>query len=273
MPVRTAVYIDARHARIDPADRGLAYGDGLFETMLAEDGRIRWLDYHLDRLEEGCRRLAIPAPSRDELKSELAQRVAQSPGRSSVKLILTRGAGPRGYAPPADPLPTVIIATAAIPSGDALRPVRAGIVDFRLAENENLAGIKHLCRIEQVLIRIELADRKLEEGIVLTRSGHVAGCSAANVFLIADDVLRTPVIRTAGIAGVMRRAVIESARGLGIDVAEADIDPAELALAQSIFLTNALVGIRTISQLNDHAYVAHPHIDALRAALAEQGDA
>ena len=62
-------------------------------------------------------------------------------------------------------------------------------------------------------------------------------------------------------------------RDLGIDVAEADIDPAELALAQSIFLTNALVGIRTISQLNDHAYVAHPHIDALRAALAERGDA
>ena len=90
--VNTLWLVNGSSTGVDPADRGLAYGDGLFETMAASDGRIRWLDLHLDRLEEGCRRLEIPAPSRNLLAGEIAAHCPQQ-GRAVVKLIVTRGPG------------------------------------------------------------------------------------------------------------------------------------------------------------------------------------
>src|SRR5688572_23821757 len=107
--VNTLWLVNGQSTGIDPADRGLAYGDGLFETMAASEGRIRWLDLHLDRLEEGCRRLEIPAPSRNLLTHEI-EALCPRTGRVVVKLIVTRGPGARGYPPPESPTPTRVLA-------------------------------------------------------------------------------------------------------------------------------------------------------------------
>ena len=103
--MNTLWLVNGQSTGVDPADRGLAYGDGLFETMAARDGRIHWLDLHLDRLEEGCRRLEIPAPSRSLVAREIDAH-CPTQGRAVVKLIVTRGAGARGYLPPEPAAPT-----------------------------------------------------------------------------------------------------------------------------------------------------------------------
>lgn len=271
--VQSVVYIDGALERLDPDDRGLSYGDGLFETMLADGGRIRWLDYHLDRLAEGCRRLAIEPLEREQAVAEILRRVPGA-GTSVVKLLLTRGCGPRGYAPPADPVVNVMIRATPFEVGTGyFKPVRAALLALRLSESEILAGIKHLCRIEQVLAQLELRSRALEEGVLLSRSGKVVGCTSSNLFLIRDAEVLTPKIESAGIAGVMRRVVIEACGLAGIDVREADIDVPMLSQAVGLFQTNALIGIREIVELDGRSLCAGARLGRIREAVRELADA
>src|SRR5262245_17212175 len=141
----------AEAGAIAPDDRGLAYGDGLFETMTAADGVIRHFALHMARLEDGCRRLAIPMPPRALVEDECRQ-VLDGLGGAVVKLVVTRGPGPRGYRPPAEPSVTRIVAASARPAPlPAPDGIRVRVCATRLGINPRLAGIKHLNRLEQVL--------------------------------------------------------------------------------------------------------------------------
>ena len=244
--------VDGKPGRVDPRDRGLAYGDGVFETMAALSGRIRWLDYHLDRLEEGCRKLAIPLADRNTIVNEISA-VCTDSDRAVVKLIVTRGVSARGYAPTEDPEPTRIIGTARWPAhpasyytdGIALRTLK-----LRLGENPRLAGIKHLCRLEQVLARVELNETNEQEGLLLDTSGFVVGGIASNVFAVSGSTLLTPGVRRCGVKGVMRRVVLESCEQFGLRPEESDLAPQALRDADELFVSNAVVGIWPVRDLD-----------------------
>src|SRR5687767_12103348 len=249
--VTTLWLVNGRQTSVDPADRGLAYGDGLFETMAANDGRIRRLDLHFDRLEEGCRRLEIPAPSRSLLAQELDAHCPRQ-GRAVVKLIVTRGPGARGYLPPEPATPTRVLAISqwpAYPESYYRDGISMATCRLRLAENAALAGIKHLNRLEQVLAQLELRGHAIQQGLMLDASGYVVGGTSSNVFVAAAGALSTPSLARCGIKGVMRRAVLEAARTLGIRAEERDLSPAELAGADEVFVTNALFGIWPVTDL------------------------
>jgi 4-amino-4-deoxychorismate lyase len=265
--VNTLWLVNGQSNGVDPADRGLAYGDGVFETMAVSDGRIRWLDLHLDRLEEGCRRLEIPAPSRSVLANEIAAHCPGT-GRAVVKLIVTRGPGARGYLPPEQAAPTRVLAISPWPAypdsyyrdGIGMRTCR-----LRLAENPALAGIKHLCRLEQVLAQLELRGYAVPQGLMLDASGHVAGGTSSNVFIVRGSGLGTPSLTRCGIKGVMRRAVLEASRTLELDADERDILPAELLGADEVFVTNALFGIWPVTELDGRRFAAGPVTKRLMA--------
>lgn len=265
-------YIDGNEGRLDPGDRGLAYGDGLFETMAARGGQVRWLDLHLERLSEGCRRLSIPAPDPGELRERILER-ARTAGHAVIKLILTRGTGPRGYAPPADPEPTVVLfAYPALPEAER-GTLRVVTLRMRLGENAKLAGIKHLCRLEQVLARLELASRAADEGLLRGADGRVVGGTSANVFAVTGSCLRTPRITGAGICGIMRRVVLEHSAEHGLRAEEADLTVAELASADEVFMTNALMGIRPVRLLDERRFGDPLVARGLQEALGMQHDA
>jgi len=266
-------YIDGQEDRLDPEDRGLAYGDGLFETMAARGGQVRWLDLHLERLAEGCRRLSIPVPDPDELRARILER-ARAAGHATIKLILTRGTGPRGYAPPPDPEPMVILfaypTAVAAPGNTALRVVTLRML---LGENPKLAGIKHLCRLEQVLARLELASSNADEGLLRCADGRVVGGTSANVFAVIGSQLRTPRITGAGICGVMRRVVLERCADHGLRAEEVDLTVAELTAADEVFMTNALIGIRPVSSLDERRFGEPLVARGLQEALGMLHDA
>jgi 4-amino-4-deoxychorismate lyase len=267
--VNTLWLVNGQSTGIDPADRGLAYGDGLFETMAASDGRIRWLDLHLDRLEEGCRRLEIPTPSRSLLTREIEASCPRK-GRVVVKLIVTRGPGARGYAPPTSPTPTRVLAISQWPDypdsyyrdGISMRTCR-----LRLGENPALAGIKHLCRLEQVLAQLELRGQAVQQGLVLDASGGVAQGTSGNVFIVAGGELATPSLARCGIKGVMRRVVLEASRALDIRAEERDVVPAELLGADEVFVTNALFGIWPVTELDGRRFAIGPTTERLMVQL------
>lgn len=258
--MNTLWLVNGQPTGVDPADRGLAFGDGLFETMAVTDGEIRWLPLHLDRLEHGCLRLAIPVPARAIIERELRTH-CPSEGRAVAKLIVTRGAGPRGYAAPEPAVPTRVLGISPWPDFPAAR-YREGIAvrvcEMRLGENPALAGLKHLSRLEQVLAQFELKSHSVDQGLLLDTSDNVVGGTSCNLFAVFGAELVTPTLLRSGIKGVMRRAVLEAATTLGIRCAERDLKLAHIASADELFMTNALIGVWPVALLEAQRFAVGP---------------
>lgn len=245
------VLVDGREGGgIDPGDRGLNYGDGLFETLAVRDGGARFLDWHLERLAAGAARLCIPLPDSGQLRAEVSR--AWPEGRGVVRIVLTRGSGPRGYRPPPDPRPLRVVTGSPWPARDPAcwtEGVRLRWCSTRLGRNPRLAGIKHLNRLEQVLARAEWDDDAVAEGLMMDDLGNVIGGTQTNLFATFGDGLVTPALDQCGVAGVMRRALMHWAAGQGIAVTERRLPAGELAGARGLILTNALIGAWPVREL------------------------
>ncbi|MGR8948408.1 MAG: aminodeoxychorismate lyase [Gammaproteobacteria bacterium] len=232
-------------------NRGLAYGDGLFETIACIDGEMRHWDAHVRRLLSGCNRLRIPPPDTKQLSAE-AKSLVGARDRAVVKIILTRGPGGRGYAPPANVRCERIVQILDWPSGSAnwhSRGVRVGICATELSKNQLLAGIKHLNRLEQVLAADECAANDWEEGLMMTTDHNVVCGTKTNVFLVAQRRLFTPDLTECGVLGTMRARVLEQTSAHRIPVTECAISIDTLANAEYVFLTNALVGLAPVASI------------------------
>jgi 4-amino-4-deoxychorismate lyase len=229
-------------------DRGLQYGDGLFETALLIDGRVRFQDDHLERLFRGCERLGIRAPDRQTLIDEIAQ-VTNAANRGVLKVIVTRGASGRGYRPAGEAAATRIVALHALKETPQ-HALKLRWCDTRLGRNARLAGIKHLNRLEQVLAQSEWREGEFDEGLMMDTEGEVVSATAGNVFAVRDGALVTPDVRFCGVQGVMRAQVIKAASKLGMAVSEEPLWPHDLETASEIFITNAVRGIRSATSLD-----------------------
>ena len=233
-------------------DRGLAYGDGLFESIAVRRGRAPLLDWHLARLQRGCERLRLPCPTAERLAQLTAFIAEQQDG--VVKLILTRGVGQRGYALPDPCQPTLILQglpAPAYPAGHATDGVRLFACRTRLAEQPLLAGIKHLNRLEQVLARAEWQDPAFPEGLLCDTQGRVIEGVSSNLFMQRGGVLMTPDLQRCGVAGVMRAWLLEQAAVLRIPLQVRDISLADLQAADEVFVCNSLFGIWPVRELAD----------------------
>jgi 4-amino-4-deoxychorismate lyase len=263
--------------QVASVDRGLQYGDGLFETISCIDGRPRWLEWHLRRLRRGCERLGIGLQDLEALGAEIEARAGGS-DRCILKLILTRGSAlRRGYRPTGDETPTRILSRHAWP--DDSTQTSGSTADFpvtvsgvRLGINPQLAGLKHLNRLEQVLAQQELRGTAREETLMLSSAGHVIGGSMSNLFLADEAGLSTPSLEDCGVAGVVRELVCAAAAREGSAVRIRRIEAAELSLAREAFVTNVRWGVRSISELagrtlpgRTHARLARGWIDAARS--------
>ncbi len=240
-----------RNTRIDSFDRGLQYGDGLFETMRIRRGQIRLLDYHLDRLAAGCGRLEFAGPPVPALRRELA-RIAALRREGVLKLIVTRGRGLRGYRPTGRERCTRILALHALPKtvvADASAAVRVRLCVTPLGLNPRLAGLKTLNRLESVLARCEWNDARIWEGLMQDVDENIVCGTMSNLFLRRGSTLMTPVLDRCGVAGVMRRWILEAAGELHLNPVERRVRWRDLSSAEEVFMSNAVVGIRSVGAI------------------------
>ncbi|QTF94146.1 aminodeoxychorismate lyase [Halomonas sp. BM-2019] len=227
------------------ADRGVAYGDGLFETVLLRDGRPLLWDEHLARLARGCHALGIALPREHELAAPLAE---AGPGLAVLKLTLTRGSGGRGYRPPADPAPRLRWQLTAFAPAEARwrEGVRVRHCRLRLGIQPALAGLKHLNRLENVLARAEWDDEAIAEGLLCDSHGRLVEATAMNLFWRRDGRLETPRLDRCGVAGTLREALMAR-----LPIAEVEAGPEALMQAEAVWLGNSVQGAWPLARLDD----------------------
>jgi len=254
---------------IPVTDRGLQYGDGVFETIAVVDGRLLCWEEHLTRLEDGCRRLNFSCPDR-ELLSEEGSRLADGNKRAVLKLALTRGSGGRGYAPPPEANPNRILSLHPWPDHAVIRRtegVRTRICSARLARNPLLAGMKHLNRLEQVMARVEWNDPDVAEGLMLDVDGGVIEGTMCNLFVYSQGTLKTPDVSQAGVAGIIRGRVLALAAALNLNAMIAPLDLHDLEAAEELFLCNSIIGIWPICAIGERQYRPGPVTRSVREEL------
>ncbi|GAB3346047.1 aminodeoxychorismate lyase [Marilutibacter aestuarii] len=253
-------------------DRGLAYGDGLFETMRAHRGDLPWWRAHWARLARGAERLRLPLPDPHCVR-QAAQDLLGGEG-GVLKLLVSRGRGGRGYAPPVPAVPAWQVSVHALPppappAGLVLRWCRT-----RLAAQPLLAGLKHCNRLEQVLARAEWDEDGIDpilvqEGLMQGIDGEVVCATAANLFVCRDGQWLTPGVERNGVAGTCRAWAIRA-----LDARVARLQVADVETAESVFLCNAVRGILPVARLEARSWApgtpSQRRVVDLRARLAAE---
>ncbi|MEP1471727.1 MAG: aminodeoxychorismate lyase [Halieaceae bacterium] len=262
MPDALATWIDGCRADSLPLpDRGLDYGDGLFETLLAVNGRIPLRDLHFDRLRSGLAALHFP-PLNDTVARHLDAALAtlDAKGNYSIRVTVTRGSAPRGYAPPADPEARIVLSAQpmAYDPMTMQRPARVGVSKVSWGKQPALAGVKHLNRLEQVLAARERDVADWDEALMLDQAGALISVTAGNLFLLSGATLLTPVLEDCGIAGTRRRFLIERAADLGLNVRETSLSLDDLKAADEAFYCNSLIGLRSIGEFGGLQWPKQP---------------
>ena len=253
---------------VTASNRGLNYGDGLFETLLVNNGRPRRWQGHMDRLGVGCERLGLKMPPQSILLREV-QTVSAGLANAVVKIIIARGGAARSYMPPEDDNYVRIVSSHLYPQGIAemaRKGVRARLCELRLAIQPALGGMKHLNRLEQVLASAELRKFEASEGVLLDREDNVVCAVSANIFLVMDDRLLTPRLDLCGVRGVVRGHILagfparSELRRITLDMVQE---------ADEVFICNTVKGIVPVTAIDDQEYAIGPVTRELQTWLME----
>lgn len=253
--------------RVAAEDRGLAYGDGVFRTLEWCNGRPRLWPWQFRCLGHDARALGLAVPDEAVLLAEIA-RTAQGLERAVVKIVLTRGSGPRGYAVPADAVPTRIVGASAWhdhPAAWDTGGVVLTVCRLRLGAQPRLAGIKHLNRLENVLARSELAGQRFQEGLLLDADGHLVEATTGNLFWRQGRRWYTPRLDRCGVAGAVRAWLLDR-----LSVEHVRVGLPALASADELFVCNSLAGILPVRELDGHLWSGFRRTRALADALGRE---
>ncbi|HEY5409442.1 MAG TPA: aminotransferase class IV [Caulobacteraceae bacterium] len=244
-------------------DRGLMLGDGLFETLLAEDGRLQDFDPHLARMTRGCAVLGIEPPDAAlaRIAAQAALKAARAlTGRAAVRLTLTAGSG-RGLDRPVPARGRLLASASAAPASEG--PVSLATADVRRNQTSPASKLKTLSYLDNVLARRQARASGAEEALMLNGRGEIACAAAANVFWVREGRLYTPALDCGVLDGIMRGRAIEAARKLGAEAIETAAAPEALIEAEGAFLTNSLIGVRPVDRLDGRPLPQSPLTEAL----------
>jgi 4-amino-4-deoxychorismate lyase len=234
---------------IDVESRGLAYGDGLFTTAKILNGNIQYLTAHIERLKFGSHQLGIKPSSLTDLTKQLTS-IAKGYALAVLKVIVIANAGGRGYARSKSNGHDVIIMIHDYPihyDVQAQTGITLGVSKQKIGINPMLAGLKHLNRLEQVLLKQELSTRTEDDILVCNVNGHVIEATSANAFFFIDKKLYTPDVSQSGVNGIMRQTILQHFPNTAVKALSLN----DINKAESIFICNCVMGVMPISKFND----------------------
>jgi 4-amino-4-deoxychorismate lyase len=251
-------------------DRGLQYGDGVFETILVRRGVPRFLDLHRERLRRGLDRLGTRFEAGEALGHDIARATAMAPPLAILKIIVTRGTARRGYAPPEELTARRIVSlwpTAPLPGDLITNGVMLNVAHLRLPQPSPFAGLKHLNRLENVMAAADIGGGAFFDALMLDTDGRLVSGTSSNLFLVKAGELLTPRVDRAGVNGVMRQVVLREAPRLDIAAREQDLGLDDLAGADGMFITNARIGVVPVQRVREHVFGMNEITSRLRNAI------
>lgn len=248
--------LDLEEARISPFDRGLLFGDGLFETMRVYTGRPHLEGRHLRRLRLSAELLGMAMPEAGELIEAIAATIGANELRDGVvRLTLTRGEG-ESLLEPVVGGPTVMIHCKPLLHSGSLSPEEHVVVlPIRHVAPAIGRRVKALDYQSAAFVAPLMAAARVREGLVLTAEGLVAEGTVSSMFCLLDGVLWTPPISLGILDGITRARVLELAREAGLATREAAVDLATFLAADECFYTNSvreIVPIVSLGGLDGH---------------------
>lgn len=259
---------------IAPTNRGFAYGDGVFRTMRLLNGELQDWPLHYQTLVADCSKIQIVCPSAELLMQEFKYLMASASEEdtqfSILKMMITRGEGARGYAPPSVSEPTRVLIQSPLPDYPP-EIYAAGVALYtcqtRLAYQPLLAGIKHLNRLENVLARAELKDRRFFDGLMRDYDDKVIEAVSGNLFIRKDGIVMTPALNSCGVAGVMRQKILDWYKTQGQPVQVTALTMEDLRNAEAVIITNSIYGVLQVSNIDEQEIATNHWAKELRSQL------
>ena len=258
---------------ISISDRGMLYGQSLFETIAVKQQKPLLLQQHLLRLSAGCRRLFIPLDLQ-ALEHEISAFIATNKERTAIlRVTITMGEGGRGYLNPVVPKPNRILSlytSTPQPKHYWQEGIVLGLVELQLSSQPNLAGMKHSNRLEQILARSEWQEG-WQEALLLNQCNQVIEATQSNVFIVNDNTIITPELSQNGVAGVMRDYLLNVADKIGVETQIMSLSLSDISAADEIFVTNSLIGLWPVKYFLQHQYTNHKVTQKLLKLIQEDG--
>jgi aminodeoxychorismate lyase len=249
-------------ACLSPLDRGFLYGDGLFETLKVEGGRVFFLERHLERLREGARFLKIPFPNDLDFPGIILdlQEKNQITGEVSAKICLSRGRHEGDLSLYAPTSPTVVILTAqrASPGPTAWDRGLSVTVEEEVRQNDTsgLCRLKTMNYLPYLLARTRAQEKGFEDAILTNTQNEICECTTSNLFFFREDRLETPAVACGLLPGILREAVMECMDQAGEPVREVKLTREVLRSCDEIFVTNSLLEVFPVGGVDLQDYPA-----------------
>jgi len=263
-------FLPAGEATVSIFDRGLLYGDGLFETLRVRDARpLRW-SQHLERLERGAVFLRIKPPqSAPQLHAAALRLIELNHAPAAIlRLTLTRGVGPRGYGSAHATRPTLLMTLHPAPPIEPQTPRqwRLATSRIRISTDDPLTRFKTCNRLPYVLARQDAENAQADDALILNTRNEIVETAAANIFWLHHGCLRTTPVESGALPGVTRATVLRLAPVLGMAPQEAAAVPADLHHADAVFLTVTSLGVIEVVELDRRPLARSPLVPQLHAA-------
>ena len=255
------------------ADRGLLYGQSVFETIAVSNSRALLLDRHLQRLKLGCDRLQIPCDNSliETLANEIEQLSSNIKTNAVIRATVTMGEGGRGYLNPQSPKPNRIVAVHKFPDHppeNRSKGIELGLASIRLSSQPRLAGIKHGNRLEQAIARSEWQPN-WQEALLMDQQDRVIEGTQSNLFVLAEDLLLTPSLEECGVQGIIRDYLLENAAKIGLKTEVRSLLLDEIEQADEVFMTNSLIGLWPVRKFRQQRYAEPKYAPRILRQLLE----
>jgi branched-chain amino acid aminotransferase len=266
-------FIPEQAAVVPVSDRGFLYGDGLFETLRVFRGRPFRLAQHLERLARGSEFLGIPLPHPPKQLQRFVEELVEKNqmADSVLRITLTRGAGERGYTPPLNCTPTLLMALHPAPPLDLQQVARCSLItsSYRVPAADALSSFKTANKLPHVMARREAQAGSADEALMLNTNGEVAEAAGANLFWIYRDKVCTIPTGRGVLPGITRAVVLEICQGLNLPTNKRVIKPNALPECDALFLTQSVHGIVAVASLDGQPVPHSPVVDQLHQAYCE----
>ena len=262
---------------ISVLDRGLAYGDGVFETMCWRVSKshklqiygVEYWERHLERLKMGCDKIKLPMPSKallNSYKNKILKKSLESEINQGVlKIIITRGVGGRGYKYESNLKPTIIFLSFPAKTIDKKHyniGVKVKLCKTDILENKRISGIKHLNRLDSVIARSEWDDNYFE-GLFVDKSGNLLEGTMTNIFFIKNKVLYFPKLRSCGIEGIMSQVVKDKTNFFFKGLKECNLKFSKIKNFDAMFLTNSVIKVMPVKYLDNVSFTITEELRSL----------